>query len=87
MKNPAHFRRKYSRANLKSGTAGSIVAESSSGVDLTSSRRAAGEIGKRKGLRILRRKACGFKSRAAHQFHSRGKRPGLRQDFPDRLRT
>ena len=29
---------------------------------------AAGEIGRHKGLRILRREACGFESRAAHQF-------------------
>lgn len=28
--------------------------------------RAAGEIGRHKGLRILRREACGFESRAAH---------------------
>lgn len=30
---------------------------------------AAGEIGRHKGLRILRRKACGFESRAAHHFN------------------
>ena len=29
---------------------------------------AAGEIGRHKGLRILRREACGFESRAAHHF-------------------